>query len=59
MFVAMNAQQGGAEMAWGTGPVLLPTDCGTLGRAAAPLSDPESPPLSRGLKDGPHLQGQL
>ena len=46
-------------MAWGMGPVLLPTDCGTLGRAAAPLSEPEPPPLSRGLKDGPHLQGQL
>lgn len=40
-------------MAWGMGPVLLPTDCGTLGRAAAPLSEPEPPPLSRGLKDGP------
>lgn len=46
-------------MAWGADLVLLPTGCGTLGRAAAPLSEPESPPLSSGHKDGPHLQGQL
>lgn len=46
-------------MAWGAGLVLLPTGCGTLGRPAAPLSEPKSPPLSSGHKDGPHLQGQL
>ena len=57
--MATGCSAGRCRDGLGCGSGFAPHWLWDLGRPAAPLSEPESPPLSSGHKDGPHLQGQV